>query len=865
MGKLRTEAKSFLLITFTWLLSACGGSTGGTDIPGSTTGSASSSSNTSSSSSSSTSSGSGSQQPPDPDDLATGSGSIGFEINPASYGCSVDNGNWIFNAGVVEPAINACDPQGDYNGVPQGVPAALRPQLTEDARTRPAGTHRWWGSVAFYGEMPVGDASRSAYITPDPIAARITNRGARLSGIPGALRVLTENDFGSEVPDPFAEVHEGLAVANSAHDDLDALMHNYSDGSVTVQWRGKQSGLVVMEATFVHGSPYAFFEVFDGVPILRTFAADAPQKSLFHSQTSSLGVTTSVSGITNHFLIVGEGDTRFGDLGTTDIRIDSPTKKFTVAILPHNPSPEVIADFLRLARNEVAEVKIDYSVDPDTQAVTIAQRYLDAEGAPIETLAGLMPLQWKNSTQPLTAHKTRSARGVIQFAHTSSFEYTLPFVGVLPTLPAGIGTYDENRLRALVSEFTTQGETRWNPALDTYWSGKNYGKVAELAAIARSIGMTAEADRLIAWLKAELEDWFTAYSDGTLNTTKYFVYDEDWNTLLGLDESFGAHQQLNDHHFHYGYFVRAAAEICRVDKSWCGKEAYGSMVDLLIRDYAAGRDDPYFPYLRNFDPANGFSWASGHANFTRGNNNESTSEAANAYGAMILYGLITDNKTITDRGIYLHASSTASYWEYWNNLDRHRGADADHDNFPAEYEKITTSIIWGNGAVFSTWFSAARAHILGIQGLPLNPLVLHIGLHTDYMIDYIALGLSESANALPSGLPQGQWRDVWWNILAMVDGDAAVDDMENLGFDYAPEEGETKAHTYHWVHTMSVLGAPQLGKQELTADYPAAAAFSKNGSLSYIAYNYSNAEITVNYSDGTQLKVPPNGFSVERQ
>src|SRR5690606_27585747 len=137
-------------------------------------------------------------------------------------------------------------------------------------------------------------------------------------------------------------------------------------------------------------------------------------------------------------------------------------------------------------------------------------------------------------------------------------------------------------------------------------------------------------------------------------------------------------------------------------------------------------------------------------------------------------------------------------------------------------------------AAFATWFSAARAHLLGIQGLPLNPLVLHNGLHADYLAVYIALGFSESSYGLPSGLPPGQWRDVWWNILAMADGDTAVSDLESLNFNYTPEEGETKAHTYHWVHTMQALGIPELGKGGFTANYPAATAFTRNGVTTYV-------------------------------
>ena len=394
--------------------------------------------------------------------------------------------------------------------------------------------------------------------------------------------------------------------------------------------------------------------------------------------------------------------------------------------------------------------------------------------------------------------------------------------------------------------------------------------MAEMIAIARSIGMDEDAEVFTEWLKVELADWFTADTSGSLDTEKYFVYDEEWSTLLGIKESFLAHQNLNDHHFHYGYFVRAAAEICRTDPSWCSAEQFGPMIDLLIRDYAAGKEDDLFPYLRNFDPANGFSWASGNANFASGNNNESTSEAANAYGAIILYGMIMEDEDLVDKGIYLHTSSTTTYWEYWNNIDRYRNESNDYpdrgddyDNFPADYPKITTSIIWGNGHSFSTWFSAAYAHILGIQGLPLNPLVFHVGQYADYLEEYVEVGLSESNNNLPSGLTDDEWRDIWWNLWAMTDAEAAITDFETMAPDYWPENGETKAHTYHWLYTWKELGHIKTGTGELTADDPAAVAFEKDGKMTYIVYNYSSAEKVVTFSDGTEVTASPNDFGVK--
>ena len=120
----------------------------------------------------------------------------------------------------------------------------------------------------------------------------------------------------------------------------------------------------------------------------------------------------------------------------------------------------------------------------------------DSGGAPIQTVAGMHPLHWKHSAQATSGYQVRSARGIIKFSQTDSFSYELPSVGVLPTLPTIGGTFDQATLEGLVSEFIAQGSGSWNTFTDTYWSGKMYGKVAELIAIADSIGMDAEAAQL---------------------------------------------------------------------------------------------------------------------------------------------------------------------------------------------------------------------------------------------------------------------------------------------------------------------------------------------------------------------------------
>ena len=790
--------------------------------------------------------------------LPFGAGTVADKPNPASRRCVFDFGNFIFNAGVVRPEIGGCDVA---TSTPFGEPTPRAPQLTGPAAAQPTMTHRWWGSLPFLGEMQVGAPSDAAFITPDPINARITERGVRLGSIPAGLKV-NGDGFLYPIPDPFAEVFDGIAIANSDFDNLEARLKDFSEGSVTVEW---QSGTTaVMTATFVHGSPYVFFDVHAGDLLVRTLRADGGEKGTFYRQGNSLGVTTNVAGQRNNFLLTGEGATSFEAITSDEITVKNARGAVTVTYLPeHNAvASEALARFFETrARNVIASVSIAYALDPLTQAVTVTHRYLDSAGALVNTLAGLQPLHWKHSALPLTNFSVRSARGVTRFAETASFSYTLPWVGVLPSLPPLEAALDPELFASLLRAFIDQGPSAWNTARDTYFTGKNYGKVAELIALAHNARLEEEATILRDWLKAELEDWFTASTNDVFDEQKYFAFDSQWNTLLGFDEAFASHQQLNDHHFHYGYFVRAAAEICRVDADWCGADQWGPMVELLIRDYAGGREDPLFPYLRHFDPANGFSWASGQVNFVRGNNNESTSEAANAYGAMVLYGLATGNSDLTERGIYLHASQTAAVREYWTNIDGHAAPGTDRDNFPPGYGPLMTSIVWGDGGAFATFFSGARAHILGIQTLPINGLMLHLGVDPDYLRDYVALGLSESTNGLPSGLVNDQWPDIWWNVLALTDPDRALADYETLPT-YLPEGGETKAHTYHWLKTLAALGHIQTGTGALTVDYPTAVAFERSGVTTYVAYNFDDQDRTVRFSDGQTIIAAPGRFTI---
>ena len=164
-----------------------------------------------------------------------GKGNIAQVINPDSYACVEDYGFWIFNAGVVEPDIAGC-----VNGEPVGQPTPLLPQLSAPAADNVTAAHRWWGSVAFNGERQTGNPNHAGHITPDPITARVTEKGVRMMSIPGGIKAIDATNVGVLIPDPFAEVFDGLAVGNTDFGQMDATMKDYSDGSVTVQWSAQR-------------------------------------------------------------------------------------------------------------------------------------------------------------------------------------------------------------------------------------------------------------------------------------------------------------------------------------------------------------------------------------------------------------------------------------------------------------------------------------------------------------------------------------------------------------------------------------------------------------------------------------------------
>ena len=74
-----------------------------------------------------------------------------------------------------------------------------------------------------------------------------------------------------------------------------------------------------------------------------------------------------------------------------------------------------------------------------------------------------------------------------------------------------------------------------------------------------------------------------------------FYYNDTWSTLIGYPAGHGQDYNVNDHHFHWGYFIHAASFVEQFNPGWSNQ--WGDMVNYLIRDAASSdREDSLFPF-----------------------------------------------------------------------------------------------------------------------------------------------------------------------------------------------------------------------------------------------------------------------------
>ncbi len=741
----------------------------------------------------------------------------------------------LFGAALLRPVtVPAAPPRLEQIGagsVARGLPAGAKGPpatifATEKLRERPLPTNDWWSSLAW---LPLSERQY-----PHPLAVCAGSAGLRIDYPGPRIHADKSAIFGFMLPDKC-----DLTLGHSTQPSFaEARVSDYSDWFVSAQFGDPKRGATF---TYGHGCPFVYANYSGGTP---TVSFGEPPRVWSGDATSPV---IGLSVANRHYgLFAPQGATWEGWGGNT-WTCRTAKSYFSIAVLP-DASKSTLELFRHSAYSHVTDSRVSWAYDESTATLTTTYSVstVPVEGNVRDTLFALYPHQWRHTQATLRPESYVSVRGQMRLTSGTEFHTRMQFPGVLPCLPDS-GGCDRAKITAWLEREVSQPVP---PIKDTYWEGKWLGQQATFLTLADQYQLSDVSRALQDRIASRLESWFTANEPGKeIKQAGLFCYDDTWGTLIGYPASFGSDVELNDHHFHYGYYIRAAAEIAVHDPQWADTSRWGGVVQRLIRDIASlDRADPQFPFLRNFDPFAGHSWAAGHAKFGDGNNNESSSEAMNAWYGILLWGQATGDRALRDLGIYLYTTELAAIEEYW--------FDVHDENHPSTYTPSVVTMVWGGKGANGTWFSADPEMVHGINWLPIHGGSLYLGRFPEYVEKNYGALCEENGNTNWSA-----WSDLIWMYRALTDPDDARTQFDAGGEKLVYEAGNSAANTYHWIANLQRLGQVDCS---VSADYPFAATFLKDGKRTHVAYNPEQKPRTIRFSDGKSITVAPNTMGVQR-
>ena len=602
-----------------------------------------------------------------------------------------------------------------------------------------APTNKWFSSLAF--KQP------SDPVFAYPLAFKTTPTGFAVS----QPRIITSADGidASFVQD----------VALAFGDDVKSYVRSYDDLSVEIELRSGEK--VLGTARVTQGSPYIFMSLVSGT----TVKLDAE--------------TVDLSG---DVITLRRGGTTYELQQRSNMTTDATAKTVTatgavVTALYLVPSGADASAFRAAANNQVTGTEVSYKVTGNKAETTFAIK--TANNLP--TVLGMLPQQ---NTPGTAVGTVQTLLGTLTFRQGNTFSFATTLQPIQTQLPVGNLPADKKaELTSMVKHDTAALSLT---ATDTYFGGKQLYRTAQLLQLAHQLDMQAEATSLQAALKTELTQWFDP-NTGNQRHDKFFYYDTTLKGIIGEKTSFGS-EDYNDHHFHYGYFLQAAAILGTYDPVFAAE--YEARVTMLARDIAnPNRDDTTLPYLRAFDQYAGHSWASGLSPFGSGNNQESSSEAANAWHGMYQWAELTNNDQLRTTAQWLYARETQSALAYYTNIDLTRPEFAG-------YNHTIISLLWGGKADYATFFDAAPESKLAIQVIPMNPGAAYLGVDRARVAQNLAQVVRETGQA-PS-----KFKDYLIMYKSLADPQGALTDASALG-DAEIDDGNSRSYLFAWLYTQA--------------------------------------------------------------
>ncbi len=680
------------------------------------------------------------------------------------------------------------------------------------------------------------------------------------------------------------------------------MAEQWSDWTVTFS---EESGTQKMQTTLAHGVPFTWIEMENVSPVITAVKTD--NDGADNKLTGSVSVdvidgtgAALTSGSHTQFVVrikntatqdlygiyLPEGSTVTIDGGKATVTFGG-AKQFVVVALLQQTSDLTTYGTYAYSKPTDTKVSWDYAQTSGTLTThwKVTAEDLRTGSSTSDVLQGFIPHHWRSPyatfSHTFLGNSYATPRGKLKLAAGSDLSISYKFSGMLPwyAMPndlTGDHAYDVAKMKTMLEEYAQKGTFGG----DTYWGGKGLTQMALYMSFAREMGEEELFRQCHDRLKEALVNWLT-YTPGEDNF--FFAYDQRYHGLIGYNTSYDS-DTYNDHHFHYGYYTLAAAMLALVDNDF--KKNYGEMIKLVARDYNNYKRDDWACFLRMMDPWAGHCYAGGMGDGA-GNGQESTSESMQGWGGMYLLGVALGDDELRDAGIFGWISESRATAEYW--FDRHGetiGADFHTTNNPdynidytkfkhrkdgiVDYIQPWSSNLTSHGVGWWTWFGGDPVFMQGIQWMPISPALDYLGEDKAFAAwdyDYLMAIKEHKGWDGTGGIGDADLRDSdWGNVVLSYRQWSDPDDAAAI-FDEGWTKGwgtmttsSTNGITYFVTHSHRTYGDIVWS---VTADYPTARVYDKEGVKTHIAYNPTDAEITVHYSDGTNLVVPARQMKVE--
>lgn len=658
------------------------------------------------------------------------------------------------------------------------------------------------------------------------------------------------------------------------------------------------------------------------------------------------------------------GDGRCSVKATLDFADGGGANYFTLAELPDAATADAgtVARLARAAFSQPVDSTVVYHHDPASQVVDVTYTLTTQNVLGLENVAisGLMPHHYQPSAvhdgdpilvgapAPVTdgggaVIRYPLTQGELHLYDTGTWTCRYPVPGSLPFLPPLDA--DDTTGRVALADYVRNGFVgKWSGAIPPYTNqnavkGSQSYQIAKfvqrnmlaLPAIDQSPDNQALSGEVFANTRAAIELYFREHPAQTAEqagSAPYYAYYDPLvgslyqypqaqppanpnfpsDTSVAPHEAFGATSRTNDHQFHYGYFIHAAAQIAIRDPQWGAM--WRDAINQLVFDAAnAPEVNPApvfaFPRMRSWDAYMNHSYSAGLSwPDLYGNNEESISEELNFWAGTALWGAVSGQDALLRHGLGHFAAAVHSSYMYWFDIAGNKRA-------LGEVVKGAT-LRWpgGQGAAIvtdghtglNTFFNAHPAAARVIIVLPVGPHSWYLAMNPKFtaqsVADYRQFLKDHDIDPLAPAVGKDRFggpfsvKNPWLNTLgyasqltkwmAMVDPAGAIaalfpapndravvyngDGDDTIPIDMLTDEGDSAALTYHMTRYMQTHGAPNLWVKAIDAPFYMVFDDATRKRRTYVGFNPGAAPLDITFSDGAVIAgVPPRSLGTSER